>query len=68
VKSRRTGCLVFGVVWAVVFGFTNLVLALGHPANPTAINPLSVAFWIEIAVLVVVGWLFYRAEMKDGEL
>jgi len=67
VRSRRLGCLVFGVCWAAIFVFTNFGLAIGDPADPTAINPLDVLFWLEIAVLVVVGWLFYRAEMRGGE-
>ena len=65
-KSRRLGCLFFGVCWAIVFGLTNFGLALGDPVDPTAVNPLSVMLWVEIVVLVVVGGLFYRAEMKDS--
>jgi lipopolysaccharide export LptBFGC system permease protein LptF len=61
------GCLIFGICWTIVFGLTNYVLALGDPVDPTALNPVSVAFWVEIAVLVVAGWLFYRAEMRGGE-
>jgi lipopolysaccharide export LptBFGC system permease protein LptF len=68
VRGRRLGCQMFGILWALVFGFTNFGLALGGPVDRSAINPLSIVFWIEIAVLVVAGWLFYRAEMKDREL
>ena len=64
--SRRWGCLFFGLVWVAVFGFTNFGLALGD-LNPGAPDILGVAFWIEIAALVVAALLFYRAEMKDGE-
>ena len=67
-KQRRLGCLIFGVLWAFVFGFTNFGLALGDPVDRSAINPLSIVLWIEIAAPVVAGWLFYRAEMKDREL
>ena len=66
-KSRRIGCLIFGLVWAAIFAFTNFGLALGDPVDRNAINPLSVAFWIEIAVFVVAAILFYRVNMKDGE-
>ena len=66
-RSHRLGCLIFGLAWAVIFGFTNFGLALGDPVDPTATNPLAVAFWIEIAVLVVGALIFYRREMKDGE-
>ena len=66
-KSRRLGCLFFGVCWAIAFGFTNFGLAIGDPVDPNAINPLGVLFWVEVAVLVAVGWLFYRAEKKDSE-
>jgi hypothetical protein len=62
------GCLIFGLAWTATFVFTNFGLALGDPVDPSAINPLSAAFWIEIAVLVVAAVLFYRAEMKDGGL
>ena len=66
-RKSRIGCLVFGLCWAAIFIFTNIGLALGDPVDRTATNPLSVAFWIELAVLVVGGWFFYRREMKDGE-
>jgi hypothetical protein len=61
------GCLIFGVCWAALFVFTNFGLALGDYAG-SGVNRLSILFWFEIAVLVVGGWLFYRAEMKDGEV
>jgi hypothetical protein len=67
VKKRRWGCLAFGLVWAAIFGFTNFGLALGDPVDRTATNPLAVAFWVELAVLVVGGFFFYRREMKGGE-
>ena len=66
-KTRRVGCLAFGLVWAAIFFFTNFGLALGDPVDRTAINPLAVAFWVEIAVLVVGALWFYCAEKKDGE-
>ena len=70
-KTRRVGCLIFGIVWALVFAVTNFGLALGDFADPeqwaNRVNPLSVLFWIEIVVFVVGALLFYRLEMKDGE-
>ena len=66
-RKRRLGCLTFGVAWAAIFIFINFGLALGDPVDPNAINPLSVAFWIAIGVLIVGAALFYRAEMKDGD-
>ncbi len=67
-KRRRIGCLAFGLAWVVVFVMTNFGLALGQPADPDAVNPLDVIFWAELAVLVGAGLLFYRSEMKDGEV
>jgi len=66
VTKRRLGCLLFGIAWVAIFGFTNFGLALGDP-NPGEPNVLRFAFWIEIAVFVVAALLFYRAEMKDSE-
>ena len=62
------GCLIFGLCWAAIFVFTNYGSALGDPVDPSAMNPLAVAFWIEIAVFVVGAALFYRAEMKDSDV
>ena len=67
-KRRRIGCLTFGLAWAVVFVMTNFGLALGQPDDPDAVNPLDVMFWAELAILAGAGWLYYRAEMKDGEV
>jgi lysylphosphatidylglycerol synthetase-like protein (DUF2156 family) len=53
-------------VWALVFGFTNFVMAVGDPIDDAAANHMTIAFWVEIAVLVGAAVLFYRAEMKDG--
>ena len=66
-RKRRIGCALFGLCWAALFLFTNFGLALGDYLG-SGLNPLSVLFWLEIAVIVVVGLLFYRAEMKDGEV
>ena len=66
-KSRRFGCVISGLVWVAIFGFTNFGLALGDPVDRNATNPLAIAFWVEIAVLIVGAFLFYRAQMKDGE-
>jgi hypothetical protein len=66
VTKRRVGCLVFGLGWVAIFGFTNFGLALGD-LSPGAPDVLGVAFWVEIAVFVVAAVLFYRAEMKDSE-
>lgn len=62
--------MAFGIVWAIVFVMTNFGLALGDHAdgpNDRSINPLTVVFWIEIAIFVVGLALFVRAEMKDAE-
>jgi len=66
--KRWTGCLAFGLVWALVFAFTNFVLAVGDPVDDAAAHNITLVFWIEIAVLVVAAALFYRAEMKDSGL
>ena len=68
VKRRRIGCLAFGLAWSAVFVITNFGLALAHPVDPDAVNPLDVMFWAELAILAGAAWLFYRAEMKDGEV
>jgi hypothetical protein len=73
-SERRIGCLVFGIVWAalfiVVIGFANM----GDCAEPDyaqcesrrdVINNVLVG--IAVVGIVVVGWIFYRAEMKDSD-
>jgi len=66
-KPRRLGCLVFGVCWTLVFVFTNFGLALGSEDDRSAVNPLTILFWIEITVFVAVAALFYLAEQRDAE-
>jgi len=77
VKTRRIGCLAFGVVCAIIFGVTNFAFALGDPApidctgiancDPYPTRWADYLLWIEIVVFVVGASLFCRAEMKDGE-
>jgi hypothetical protein len=57
--------MAFGICWAVLFIFTNVGLALGHPVDEDAINPLKVLFWIELGAFVIGAAVFFRAEMKD---
>ena len=76
-KSRRIGCLAFGIVWAVIFALTNFMFALGDPApidctgipncKPYPTRWTDSLLWIEIGVLIVGALIFYRAEKKDGE-
>jgi hypothetical protein len=72
--SRPRGCLIFGVLWILVFFFTNLVFALGDcsrdPASGQCPNDApfeSPIIWAELLLLVGGGWFFYRREMKDGD-
>ena len=66
-KPRRLGCLAFGIGWATIFVLTNFGLAIGDPVDGHAINPLQIAFWTEVAALLVGLAVFYRAEMRDGD-
>jgi len=62
--------MAFGAVWAIVFVVTNFGLALGDFAegpNDRSTNPLTVVFWVEVAVFVVGMAWFVRAELKDAD-
>lgn len=59
--------MAFGICWAALVLFTNFGVALGHPADESAINPLKVLLWLELAALVVGVAVFIRAEMKDPD-
>jgi len=64
-------------VWAAIFGITNFAFALGDPApvdctgiancDPYPTRWTDYLLIIEVVILVVAGWVFYRLEMKDGE-
>ncbi len=66
-NGRRVGCLAFGLIWVGIFMFTNVGRALGHPLDRTELDPLAIAFWVELAILIAGIIWFYRAEMKDGD-
>jgi hypothetical protein len=78
VKTRRVGCLLFGLVWAGIFLLTIVGLALGDPApidctgipncDPYPKRWQDYLPLIEAGVLVLGALLFYRAEMKDSDL
>ena len=72
---RRFGCLAISLVWAVVF-FLSIIAttfedcmsgpegaACEHKRNSQQVTVLGG----ELAILVAIGWLFYRREMKDDE-
>jgi hypothetical protein len=74
-RGRRIGCLTFAFGWLLLLQLTILLFALGdcnrdsetgacigQPANLERI-----VFGAEFLLLVVAGWIFYRAEMKDSE-
>ena len=75
--KRRIGCLAFGLVWAIIFGFTNFAFALGDPAHidctgisncdPYPSRWADYLLWIEIGVLIVGALIFYRAEMRNND-
>lgn len=60
--------MAFGICWAIVFVLTNFGLALGHPSDERAINPLRLLFWTEVGLFVIGAALFFRAEMKDPDI
>ena len=72
-RPKRVGCLAFGLAWSLVFVFTNIVFALGDcerdwdtgRCKGTLIRRSVIP--AELLVLVGVGWIFYRREMRDGE-
>ena len=73
-RSRPRGCLIFGLVWLVLFLLTVLSFGLGDCARDPATGECtndkpfeSPVVWGELLLLVVGGWIFYRREMKDGD-
>jgi cbb3-type cytochrome oxidase subunit 3 len=74
-RSRRTGCIAFGVFWILLFLLTCLFFALGDcerdPDTGDCMHqPVQLermVFGGELLLLVAVGWIFYRREMKDDE-
>jgi hypothetical protein len=75
-KARRAGCLIFAFFWLALLVLTVLFFALGDcERDPSTGNCLHqpvdlerLVFGAELLLLVVVGWIFYRREMKDREL
>ena len=73
--KHRIGCISFGVAWALLVILTVAFFALGDcERDPDTGNCLNqpvhlerIVFGSELLLLVVVGWFFYRREMKDGE-
>jgi hypothetical protein len=72
-RVRRVGCLLFGIAWASLIFCTVALFALGDcERDPNTGNCLNqpvnferIVFGSELLLLVVVGWIFYRREMKD---
>ena len=75
--SSGSGCLSFGLIWSVVFVVSFFAVSVGDPA-PIDCGPIpdcdpypprwsDYLFPIELAILVVGGWFFYRSDMKDGD-
>jgi len=72
-RVRRAGCLIFGFAWAFLVFIPVALFALGDcerdPKTGDCLNqPLNserIVFGSELLLLVVVGWIFYRREMKD---
>jgi hypothetical protein len=70
---RRAGCLLFAFVWVFLIFITVALFALGDCERDSntgnCLNqPVSlerIVFGSELLLLVVVGWIFYRREMKD---
>ena len=75
-RGRRIGCITFGVAWAILLILTIGFFALGDCERDLStgnclhqpVHLERIVFGSELLLLVVVGWLFYRREMKDGEL
>ena len=71
--GRRIGCIGFGLAWTFLVIFTVAFFALGDcERDPNTGNCLNqpvhlerIVFGSELLLLVVVGWIFYRREMKD---
>jgi len=67
--------LAFAAFWVLLFMLTNLFFALGDCTRDLdtghCINqPVHLEWFVfggELLLLVGVGWVFYRREMKDGE-
>jgi hypothetical protein len=63
----------FGAAWALLLNLTAAFFALGDcerdPSTGHCLNqPVHlerIVFGTELLLLVVVGWIFYRREMKD---
>ena len=74
-KARRVGCMIFALCWVALFMLTSLFFALGDcerdPATGECLNqPVQLermVFGAELLLLVGVGWIFYRHEMRDDE-
>jgi hypothetical protein len=69
-RPRRFGCLIFSFFWVILVFITIFVTTFGDCADPgcedrreTLQHRLLLG---ELALLVGVGWFFYRREMKDG--
>jgi hypothetical protein len=66
--------LAFGVFWVLLFVFTNVLFGLGDctrdletgrcEGQPENFDRMVLGG--ELLLLVVVVWIFYRREMKDG--
>ena len=73
--ARRVGCITFAVFWVLLFMLTCLFFALGDCERDLNTGhclhqPVNLERWVfgsELLLLVGVGWVFYRREMKDGE-
>jgi hypothetical protein len=74
-KTRRAGCLAFGIIWALAFIILAVGNSIGDCGEPDQAQCLAqktrqerFIFWGGLAVLVIGGWLFYRREMKSDDL
>jgi vacuolar-type H+-ATPase subunit I/STV1 len=67
VSKRRLGWQVFGACWLTILFLTIVALALAHATAESIVNLLTIAFWLEVAVLIAAGWLYYRSVMRDTE-
>ncbi|MFL6734550.1 MAG: hypothetical protein ACJ8EY_07630 [Sphingomicrobium sp.] len=73
---RRAGCLIVGLFWTGLFLITILGTTMGdcfseepEKSQCEHARTINQRKWLggELLLLVGIGWIFYRLELKNGE-